>query len=238
MTSPRYRRWVHMVTFSAMPAAILVHADSGAGPAIADRLIADGYQVHALGAVDAQRSSIGASVAKLADDVAAELLVINAPSFPPSLALETAPADFSAALDMGIHTVFSACREAARSAHSAGRPLVIVNVVTVMAMVGLEGRAAEACVSAGVLAATKALAAEWGPMGIRASTVVVGPTDSWPTTTGTLDEIPGVIPLGNTVGADDVAGAVSLVASSDAAASTGQAFIVDGGWLAHGWRRE
>jgi NAD(P)-dependent dehydrogenase (short-subunit alcohol dehydrogenase family) len=219
-----------------MPVAVLVHADSGAGPAIRRRLAADGYDVRPIPGASIDRATAGRMVA----DAAAggiDLLVNNAPPFTSGSVLDGVSL-FADALDVGLNGVFSACREAARAAIGAAQPLTIVNVISVLASVGLPNRAGEACASAGVLAATKALAAEWGPMGVRVTAVMVGPTDSWLDEGEEIERIPGVLPLGRTIAPDDVAAAVTAVAGSDLAAATGQAVIVDSGWLAHGWRRD
>jgi enoyl-[acyl-carrier-protein] reductase (NADH) len=68
--------------------------------------------------------------------------------------------------------------------------------------------------------------------------VMVGPTDEWLDESGSLDGVPGVVPLGRTVSHEDVAAAVSALVGPDLTGLTGQAVIVDGGWLAHGWRRD
>jgi NAD(P)-dependent dehydrogenase (short-subunit alcohol dehydrogenase family) len=96
----------------------------------------------------------------------------------------------------------------------------------------------EACVSAGLVAASKALAAEWGPADVRVNVVMVGPTENWQPDGRPLDDIPGVLPLGRLVDDDDVAAAVAGLSAPDLAAVTGHVFAVDAGWLAHGWRRE
>jgi NAD(P)-dependent dehydrogenase (short-subunit alcohol dehydrogenase family) len=220
-----------------MATAIVVHSDVGAGPAICTRLATEGFAVHSIDTAAADRASVAAAVAG-ATAHGIDLLVNNAPRFDGSLALDLSADRFAAALAVGLHGVFSACREAARTATDLGTKLTVVNIVSTLAMVGLPGRAAEACVSAGVLAATKALAAEWGPLGIRVVAIMVGPTGSWLSSSRSMGEVPGVLPLGVLVSDDDVANAVAVMAGPDAVAVSGQALIVDAGWLAHGWRRE
>ncbi len=172
-----------------------------------------------------------------------DLLVNNAPAFPVTPAMELSVSEFSAALDGSLHGAFSASREAVRSAQAADRRLTIVNVVSVSAVIGVTGRIVEASVSAAVLAMTHALAAEWGPVGVRVAAVMVGPTDAWTVDGGASSDrdpmagIDGVFPLGRTVTDEDVATAVANLASPESAAQTGQAVVVDAGWLADGWRR-
>jgi NAD(P)-dependent dehydrogenase (short-subunit alcohol dehydrogenase family) len=167
----------------------------------------------------------------------ATLLVNNLCEFDPAPVIGGA-GGFAAALDDGLNSTFSACREAARVSIEGGDPLLIINVVSATAGVGLAGRAMEACVSAGLVAASKALAAEWGPAGVRVNVVMVGPTENWQPAGRLLDDIPGVVPLGRLVVDDDVAAAVAGLSAPDLGAVTGHVFAVDAGWLAHGWRRD
>ena len=155
---PRYRP-------QTMSAAIVTYAESG--PGSGDRLSNDcrRLQRHA----DHRPRRPGQdhiSVTALPQPAAANGSTSSsttAPVFSTGRVVETPTAVFAAQLDAGLNAVFSACREAAAVATERGAPLTIVNVVSALGIVGLEARAAEACASFGLLAATKALAAEWGP---------------------------------------------------------------------------
>lgn len=218
-----------------MSVAIVTNAGSGAGPAIVSRLTEDGFSVTALEAVTpGSRSDLGIRVAESAA-TGLDLLVNNAPVFLSGRVVDTPTAAFAAGLDAGLNSVFSSCREAAAAATKRGTSLTIVNVVSALGIVGLEARAAEACSSAGVLAATKALAAEWGSAGTRVTAVIAGPTADWASSPA---DVAGVIPLGRFVTPEDVAATVSFLAGSDASAIAGSALILDGGWLAYGYRED
>lgn len=219
-----------------MSVAIVTYADAGFGPAIVSRLTEDGMAVDPIpGPPPGARSELGRSVAAACRADGVDVLVNNAPALSAGRVVETPTAVFAAGIDTGLNAVFSACREAAAAATKRGTHLTIVNVVSALGIVGLEARAAEACTSAGVLAATKALAAEWGPAGIRVTAVIAGPTGEW---APTLDDLSGVMPVGRFVTSDDVAAAVSFLAGRDAAAVAGPGLIVDGGWLAYGYRED
>jgi 3-oxoacyl-[acyl-carrier protein] reductase len=219
-----------------MPAAIVTHADTGAGPAIVARLIGDGFEVTAIASpASGARHEIGGRVAASCQTTDTGLLVNNLPAFPRGPIVDTSVAAFATALDVGLNSAFSACREAAAAAVERGGALSIINVVSALGIVGLEARSAEACNSAGVLAAAKALAAEWGPAGIRVAAVVAGPTRDW---AGTPGDVAGVIPVGRFVTSEEIADAVSFLAGPDASAITGSALTIDGGWLAYGYRED
>ncbi|RPI23176.1 MAG: SDR family NAD(P)-dependent oxidoreductase, partial [Actinobacteria bacterium] len=123
-----------------MATAIVVNADIGAGPAIRARLLGDGFVVHAIDNAAADRSSVGGAVARIGADYGVDLLVNNAPRFEVRNALDMSAASFSSLLGSGLHGVFSSCREAARCAAESGTELVIVNVISTLAVVGLAGR--------------------------------------------------------------------------------------------------
>ncbi|HVR33682.1 MAG TPA: SDR family oxidoreductase [Acidimicrobiia bacterium] len=216
--------------------AVVLRADVGAGPAICRRLERDGFDVRRIAQTDFGRGTVS-DVVTDAFTAGATLLVNNLCEFE-RVPVVAGVRGFAAALDEGLNSTFSACREAARVSIESGSSLHILNVVSATAGVGLPGRAMEACVSAGLVAASKALAAEWGAAGVRVNVVMVGPTESWQPAGGSLDGVPGVLPLGRLVDDDDVAAAVASLSAPDLGAVTGHVFAVDAGWLAHGWRRE
>jgi len=219
-----------------MPAAIVTHAATGAGRAIVSRLTEDGFQVLAIATPSGvARPDLGRLVADAVAATDVDVLVNLIPPLPTGEVVASPVATFAAALDVGLNSIFSVCREAGAVAVSSGAALTIINVVSALAVVGLSARAAEACNSAGILAASKALAAEWGPLGIRVGTIVTGPTAEWG-----IDgaDMPGRIPLGRFVAPEDVAAAVSYAAGEDAAVLAGHAVTIDGGWLAYGYRED
>lgn len=219
-----------MVTFSVVSFAIVTHADVGAGPTIVELITGIGYEVRTVSS-SVPRRDIADKVAAICSRDDVELLV-NAPWHPERTDLSESAQGFTTALERGLHGVFSACREAASAAMASERPLTIVNICSASGIVAVPGRLAESCTSAGLLAMTKALAAEWGPMGVRVTAVVVGPTDRW----SDLGPVPGVIPLGRTVSDADIAASVAILSSDQAPGVTGSGITVDNGWLANGWR--
>jgi 2-dehydro-3-deoxy-D-gluconate 5-dehydrogenase len=233
--TPTMPRTVAVVTFPAMPSAVVLRADAHYGPAVCQRLEAEGYAVHAMPSADVARTTIGAAIAS---GPRMEVLVTLPPPLPKGPVVGGSVEQFGAALESGLFGAFSACREAARLAVRDGAALTIVHVASVLAEVGLAGRSADACVSAGLVAMTKALAAEWAPEGIRVVAVLVGPTTDWTEEQGGPVDVPGVLPAGRLVTAEDVAAGVSALIDPSLEVVNGHALVVDGGWLAHGWRRD
>ncbi|MBL8550329.1 MAG: 3-oxoacyl-ACP reductase FabG [Hyphomonadaceae bacterium] len=94
---------------------------------------------------------------------------------------------------------------------------------------------------AAIVGFTRALATELGEHGVTVNAVAPGPTRTHGTTTGlppgvSFDEVFSALAQQQAIkrGAEpsDIVGAVSFLASDDAAFMTGQTLVVDGGW----WR--
>ncbi len=87
----------------------------------------------------------------------------------------------------------------------------------------------------GVHALTRVLAAEYGRYGVRANTLVPGPTLT-PLTAGAFedaelrDRLIGKIPLGRLGTPDDYVGIATFLASDESRFATGAEFVVDGGY--------
>jgi 3-oxoacyl-[acyl-carrier protein] reductase len=111
----------------------------------------------------------------------------------------------------------------------------IINIASVSGLTGIAGQTNYAASKGGLLAFTRALAAELGPKGIRVNAVVPGFIDTDMTAIiprqikrQNLDRI-----LMKRFGAsEEVASAVVFLASGDASYITGQTIVVDGGLTA------
>ncbi len=225
-----------MVTFTVMPTTVILNADSGAGPAIAERFRADGHLVTTVSQADNARASLG-QILRTAAPNGVDVLVNNAPILPTSLVSESSVDEFATSIDIGVNAVFSACREAAILALETGTTLSVVNIVSVLGESALAGTASAACVSSAMIAVTKAFAIEWGTHGFKVSAVMVGPSGSSGGTEASLPTFPGYRPLGSPIEPGEVAAAVAYLAGSESPSVTGQALVVDSGWLAYGWHR-
>jgi 3-oxoacyl-[acyl-carrier protein] reductase len=108
----------------------------------------------------------------------------------------------------------------------------IVNVTSVIGLVGNAGQANYAAAKAGVIGLTKSVAKELASRGVRVNAVAPGFIG-----TDMTAELPenvrqaalGQIALGCFGEADDVASAVAFLASEDARYITGQTLAIDGG---------
>ena len=110
----------------------------------------------------------------------------------------------------------------------------IVNVSSVSGVVGTPRRTAYAATKGALDAATRSLARELGPAGIRVNSVAPGvvDTDLWARNKvipGVIEGIEAQTPLGRWAQPDDVADAVVFLASDAARFITGEVLCVDGG---------
>ena len=151
--------------------------------------------------------------------------------------------EFRRVLELDLVAAFACAQAAARVMLPAGRG-VIVNVSSLTGHVGLARRAAYTAAKHGLEGLTKALAAEWGPRGVRVVSVAPGyvATALLEQTMAaggfTEADLVGRTPLGRLAEPEEVARVVAFLASGDAAYVTGSSVLVDGGWLADGgWVR-
>lgn len=108
----------------------------------------------------------------------------------------------------------------------------IVNLASVVGRRGNAGQANYAAAKAGIIGLTKSLAKELGARGVRVNAIAPGYIDT-PMTQALSEEIRKAIvdatPLRRMGAAEDVAGAVVFLASSQARFVTGVVLPVDGG---------
>jgi 3-oxoacyl-[acyl-carrier protein] reductase len=108
----------------------------------------------------------------------------------------------------------------------------IINIASVIAVMGNAGQSNYAAAKAGMIGFSKSLAREIGSRGITVNVVAPGfiATDM----TGVLDEkartaLLAQVPLGRLGSVDDVAHAVAYLASAEAGYITGETLHVNGG---------
>ena len=111
----------------------------------------------------------------------------------------------------------------------------IVNISSVASLIGPLGRVAYAGTKGAIDAMTRALAADWGPGGIRVNSIAPGiiTTAIWEesrnTVPGLIEELAAQVPLKRWGDADDVADVVLFFASDASRYVTGETLAVDGG---------
>jgi NAD(P)-dependent dehydrogenase (short-subunit alcohol dehydrogenase family) len=237
--------------------ALVTGASSGIGLGAAAALAGAGAEVwlvarregDLLAVRDAIRAAGGRAEARVADitdlDAVAYLMrdgpfdvLVNAAGLARHCpALDTAPADYDAAMALNLRAAYFLTREVARGLIAAGRHGSLINISSQMGHVAGPDRAVYAATKHGLEGMTKAMAIEWGSHGIRVNTLC--PTFiRTPLAEQTL-AIPerrawilSKIKLGRVGEVADIMGPVVFLASDASALVTGTALMVDGGWTA------
>jgi 3-oxoacyl-[acyl-carrier protein] reductase len=162
-----------------------------------------------------------------------DILVNNAGIARDNFLLRMSEADWDAVIAVNLKGVYAMTRAVARAMlkKRAGR---IINIASVIGLVGNAGQANYAASKAGVIGFTKSVAKELASRGITANAIAPGFIET--RMTGVLSEevkqkILCGIPLGRYGMPADVANAALFLASGLSSYVTGQTIVVDGGMV-------
>ena len=160
-------------------------------------------------------------------------------------ALEVTPADWDALIAVNERAVYFTCQHAARAmlrrerSSDGGAIGKIITIASLTAVGAWPNVSVYGASKGGVTQMTKAMALEWGPLGLCVN--AIGPGTFRTELTEALYADPDQarrlverIPLGRPGVPDDLAGAVVFLASPASDYVTGQVLWVDGGWLVMG----
>jgi len=237
--------------------AIITGATRGIGLAIAARLARDGYDIVAnyrgddevAEAARAELETSGRTIVltrgdiSKADDAGAlietalselgqlDVLINNAGITRDTLMMRMSEDDWDAVLDTNLKGAFLTSKAAIRPMirQRSGR---IVNLTSVVGLVGNAGQANYASAKAGLVGLTKSMAKEVGSRGITVNAVAPGFVETRLTDVlnqELKDTLLQQIPAGRLGQPEDVAGAVVFLVSPDASYITGHVLTVDGG---------
>jgi 3-oxoacyl-[acyl-carrier protein] reductase len=239
--------------------AVVTGASRGIGRAIATTLAAAGATVvvnykgnqeaaeevvNAITAAEGQALAVQADISK-ADEVerlfkttlerfnAINILVNNAGITRDTLLLRMKEEDFDAVINTNLRGVYL-CTKAALRPMTKLRGGRIINITSVIGLIGNPGQTNYAAAKAGIIGFTKSTAREMASRNITVNAIAPGYIET--ELTGMLGEqiraaILDAIPLGRLGVAQDVANVVCFVASDAAAYITGQTLTVDGGMV-------
>lgn len=236
--------------------ALVTGSTRGIGRAIAETLARSGAKVAIVGRDRARAEEVATqlssekakgfacdiadvpSVTKLVEDVEKELgvvdiLVNNAGLTRDNLLMRLKDDDWDAVIDANLRGAFAAIRAATRGMMKRrwGR---VINIASVVGIVGNKGQANYAASKAGLIGLTKSVAKELASRNILANAVAPGFIETDMTAAMTPEArttLSQQIPLERLGTPNDIAGIVGFLASEYAAYITGQVFVVDGGMV-------
>ena len=162
-----------------------------------------------------------------------DVLINNAGITRDTLALRMKAEDWQQVLDTNLSAAFYLCKAALRGMLRAkwGR---VVNISSVVGVMGNVGQANYVAAKAGLIGLTKALAQEYASKGVTVNAVAPGFIASDMTEDLAADlkaKYLERIPVGRFGKPEEVAKAVAFLASEDAAYISGQTLVVDGGMV-------
>lgn len=238
--------------------ALVTGASSGIGKAIAKRLAKDGYTIivhynknltgaentlSELKAISGQcehnliqfdQSDLVALEVQIDKIPKVDVLVNNAGLHrdAPALLMETK--NFTEIIESNLYGPFLLMKLCGKKM-LLKRSGVIVNIASLAGQTGNPGQANYAASKAGLIALTKTIAMELGSRGIRVNAVAPGliDTDMISGIESVVEQMKKQIPMGRVGTADEVAGVVSFLCSSDSSYITGQTISVNGGQYPH-----
>jgi NAD(P)-dependent dehydrogenase (short-subunit alcohol dehydrogenase family) len=178
-------------------------------------------------------AAIAASVEALGDLHIGVNNVGNFGTHVPTPAVEMEWDFWQSAIDRNLKTTFFCARAMARSMQARGVAGSIVNIASLAGLRGSPNLAPYGAVKAAIMQLTQTLALELAPSGIRVNcvgpTAIEGPSLQESLAPASIEAMAKSIPLGRVGNADDIAGAVTLLASNLARFVTGQTLMCDGG---------
>jgi 3-oxoacyl-[acyl-carrier protein] reductase len=235
--------------------ALVTGSTRGIGRAIAESLSAAGARVAVVGrdlaraqeaavAISPESGGFACDVADVPSVVALiaaveqefgaiDILVNNAGLTRDNLLMRLKDDDWDAVIDANLRGAFATMRAATRGMMKRrwGR---IINIASVVGIVGNKGQSNYAASKAGLIGLSKSVAKELGSRNILVNVVAPGFIETAMTAAMTDDAKKVLftqIPLERLGTPGDIAGLVTFLASDAASYITGQVFVVDGGMV-------
>ena len=162
-----------------------------------------------------------------------DVLVNNAGAVRDKLLIQMSPADWEELIRTDLMSAFATTKAAIMSGMMRARWGRIVNITSIVGLMGNAGQSNYAAAKAGLIGFTKSIAREYGSRNITCNAVAPGYVRTDLTTKSMTDEMVGemikLTPIKREGTADEVAAAVAFLCTERAGYITGQVIAVDGG---------
>ncbi len=235
--------------------ALVTGSTRGIGRGIAETLLACGAHVAVVGrdaarareiaaSLGAQAAGFGADLTDVAQATALvsaveahfgriDILVNNAGLTRDNVIMRIKDDDWDAVLNANLRGAFATIRAASRGMmkRRSGR---IINIASVVGLIGNKGQANYAASKAGLIGLTKSVAKELASRNVLANVIAPGFIETDMTAAMTPEaqaSISASIPLERLGSVTDIAAMAAFLASPWAGYITGQVFVVDGGMV-------
>jgi len=231
--------------------ALVTAAAQGIGRASAEAMLAEGAEVLATdidtgllaGIAGAETAALDArdarAIAAVVGRAEPDILVNCAGMVPAGTILEATEAEWEAAFELNVRSMFRTIR-AALPGMLAGGGGAIVNMASVVSsVIGAPNRCVYGATKGAVIGLTKQVAKDYVTRGIRCNAVCPGTVDT-PSlhqrlaATGDYAAAHRAFvarqPMGRLASAAEIAALVVYLVSEESAFVTGQAYAIDGGW--------
>ena len=201
---------------------------------VAEEITAFGRQSWAVAVDVGDTAAVEAAVAKILEDTGGvNILVNNAGVTRDGLLMRMSEADWDTVLDTNLKGAFMLTKAFARPMRKAAHARII-NIASVVGLMGNAGQANYAASKAGLIGFTKSCAKEFATSGITVNAIAPGfiATDMTDELSDKVkDAIKANIPMGEFGEVNDIAEAVAYLAGPGARYVTGQVLTVDGGMV-------